>query len=144
MIHEQGRVVSVDAEGIWVETTKSSACASCAARNGCGQKLLNSAGAGKAFVFQVTNPSQLQVNSEDQVIVGIEESAFLKATLFVYLIPLLGLFIGAAIPALAGIAELYVIISAFLCMFLGFAVVKYGSLPLFQSYKYQPTLMRVI
>ncbi|WP_286237120.1 SoxR reducing system RseC family protein [Neptuniibacter halophilus] len=144
MIQENGKVVQVDAHGIWVETQRQSACASCAARNGCGQKLLASVGEGKRFIFRVNNPEQLQVRTDDQVMVGIEEGAFMKATLFIYLVPLLALFIGAVVAdALFG-NELAIIAMAFAFLLTGFLLVRYGSATLFRSCRYQPVLMKVV
>ena len=39
-IIESGRVVAVEETGVWVETIRSSACGSCAARSGCGHRTL--------------------------------------------------------------------------------------------------------
>lgn len=143
MIEEVGKVVEVNSQGVWVETVKQSACSSCAARSGCGQKLLASVGQGKRFIFRVNNPNNLSVITDDDVLIGIEEGAFLKATVFMYLIPLLALFLGAFITDMLGFAEGAVIIVSFVSLIVGFLFVRYGSSSLFRSYKYQPTLMRV-
>ena len=39
-IIESGRVVAIEESGVWVETIRSSACGSCAARSGCGHRTL--------------------------------------------------------------------------------------------------------
>ena len=142
MIEEQGIVVDVNEEEIWVETLKQSACSSCAARNGCGQKLLASAGSGKRFIFKVTNPNHLEVRKEDKVIVGIEEGAFMKATVFMYLLPLIALFIGAVLAQTLGASESMVILSAFLGLIASLLVIRFGGKSLFTSKQYQPTLLK--
>jgi sigma-E factor negative regulatory protein RseC len=144
MIEESGKVVNVDSQGVWVETVRQSACSSCAARNGCGQKLLASVGQGKRFVFKVNNPNNLVVTEDDDVLIGIEEGSFIKATIFMYLIPLLALFVGALLAESAQLSEGYVILISFFSLILGFVFVRYGSTSFFRSCKYQPTLMRVI
>jgi sigma-E factor negative regulatory protein RseC len=143
MIEETGKVVEINAQGVWVETVKQSACSSCAARSGCGQKLLASVGQGKRFIFKVNNPSNFKVLADDDVLIGIEEGAFLKATLFMYLTPLLALFLGAFIADFVGMSEGIVISISFVSLFVGFLFVRYGSHSLFHSCKYQPTLMKV-
>ena len=40
MIVETGRVVALEGAAVWVETIRSSACGSCAARSGCGHRTL--------------------------------------------------------------------------------------------------------
>lgn len=144
MIKENGKVVDVDSQGVWVETVKQSACGSCAARNGCGQKLLASVGQGKRFVFKVNNPDNLSVLADDEVLIGIEEGSFLKATLFMYLTPLLALFMGAVVADMLGASEGVMILWSFASLVVGFLFVRFGSYSLFRSCKYQPTLMKVI
>lgn len=144
MIEENGRVVSVDEKGVWVETVKASACASCAAKSGCGQKLLASIGEGKRFVFAVSNPKSLDVAENDSVLIGIEEGAFLKATLFMYLIPLLALIAGALISQSVGASEGYVILSAFVLFGFGLLGVRRFSGNFFSSCQYQPRLLRIL
>ena len=144
MIKENGKVVDVDSQGVWVETVKQSACGSCAARNGCGQKLLASVGQGKRFVFKVNNPDNLSVLADDEVLIGIEEGSFLKATLFMYLTPLFALFMGAVVADMLGASEGGMILWSFASLVVGFLFVRFGSYSLFRSCKYQPTLMKVI
>jgi sigma-E factor negative regulatory protein RseC len=144
MIEETATVVGVDNSGVWVETVKNSACGSCAARNGCGQKLLASSGAGKRFVINVLNPSNISVQPQDSVLIGIEEGAFIKATLYVYLLPLIALFVGAFIAQQLALPEGYVILSALGLMCISLLMIRFGSAPLFRSCKYQPILMKII
>lgn len=144
MIQEAGKVVDIDSQGVWVETVRQSACSSCAARNGCGQKLLASVGQGKRFIFKVNNPDNLSVSADDNVLIGIEEGSFLKATLFMYAAPLLMLFVGALLAEILGLSEGYMIFVSFAFLILGFVFVRFGSHSLFSSCKYQPTLMKVI
>ncbi|MGH1462047.1 MAG: SoxR reducing system RseC family protein [Neptuniibacter sp.] len=143
MIEESGTVVDLNDDGIWVETVKESACGSCAVRNGCGQKLLASAGDGKSFVVNVSNPSHLQVNTNDSVLIGVEEGAFLKATLYVYLVPLLALFLGALVGELLSLTEGYIILCALLSLIVSLFGIRFFSKVLFRSCKYQPVLLKI-
>lgn len=87
MITETGKVVAVTGEHAWVQTIRTSACQSCAARNGCGQKVLASATGGRANQVRVVNSVDARVGEE--VTLGIDESALLGASLLVYALPLL-------------------------------------------------------
>ncbi len=144
MIEEKGRVVAIDAEGVWVETVRQGACASCAARNGCGQKLLVGAGQGKRFIFRVNHPENVQVQQDDTVLLGIEEGAFLKATLFMYLVPIVSLLAGALLANSLFASEPVIITVALLSLLLSFLFIRYGSRSIFSSCRYQPTVMQVI
>lgn len=144
MIEESGRVVNVDDAGVWVETIKASACASCAAKSGCGQKLLASIGEGKRFVFAVSNPDLITVDIDDDVLIGIEEGSFIKATLFMYLVPLAALFFGAFVGELAGLQEGFVILVSLLAFVIGLLVVRFFSGAFFSSCQYQPRLLKLL
>ncbi len=143
MLEESGRVVDIDADGVWVETIKMSACASCSARSGCGQSLLASVGQGKRSVICVDNPSNLAVSADDQVVIGIGEGAFMRISVLLYLIPLLTLFIAAVIAKLSGFAEPVVIGSGITGLIIGLGVVRYTSRTMMKSCKYHPVLLKV-
>ena len=86
MIHETGTVVSVKGREAWVQTIRESACQSCSARHGCGQKTLAQLTGGQARQIRVANT--LNAQPGDQVTVAIHESALLRASLLVYALPL--------------------------------------------------------
>ncbi|WP_336367119.1 SoxR reducing system RseC family protein [Marinobacter sp. C2H3] len=116
MITEQGLVVAVQGDDVWVQTIRTSACQSCAARSGCGQRSLARLSAGRANQVRVANALSAAVG--DRVTLGIEESAVLKASAVVYALPLITMLLGtlagnalapggdsgALIGALAGLA----------------------------------------
>ncbi|SFR75031.1 positive regulator of sigma(E), RseC/MucC [Marinobacter daqiaonensis] len=87
MIHETGTVISTSGDQAWVQTIRQSACQTCRARHGCGQKALASLSGGQSRQLRVTNT--LGAKAGDQVTVAIEEAALLKASLLVYALPLL-------------------------------------------------------
>lgn len=95
MITETGRVIALKGERAWVQTIRSSACESCSARSGCGQRVLASASGGRANQVLVSN--HLGADVGDEVTVAIEESALLSASLLVYALPLLLLVLGAVL-----------------------------------------------
>ena len=110
MITETGQVVAESGSKVWVMTIRQSACQSCSARHGCGQKALATMSQGKANQILVDNILGARVG--DQVTLAIGESALLGASLLVYALPLLlmvagamaghWLFPGGDLPALVG------------------------------------------
>lgn len=86
MITETGKVVALKGDRVWVQTIRTSACQSCAARNGCGQKVLAAASGGRANQILVANSVDARVG--DEVTIGIDEQALLGASLLVYALPL--------------------------------------------------------
>ncbi len=143
MIEEQGRVVDIDPEGVWIEVEKHSACASCNARSGCGQRLLAERSAGQQVVICVDNPELLAVSVDDRVVVGIAEGAFMKASLALYLLPLLLLFLVSALADLSGAAEGVIILAGLAGLAAGLGLVRFISRHWHKAQEYHPVLMRV-
>lgn len=93
MITETGKVVAVSGDRVWVQTIRISACESCSARSGCGQRALAGVSGGRANQVLVANHLNARVG--DEVTVAIEESALLGASLLVYALPLALMVLGA-------------------------------------------------
>ncbi len=115
MIEEQGQVVALDGEYVWIQTMRQGACNTCQARAGCGQKILGKLSEGRASQVRVRNTLDLTVG--DFVRIGIAERALLNASLMVYLLPIICMLVGAifaqvffkeadSVSALAGVAGL--------------------------------------
>ena len=99
MLTETGRVLAIDDDGLWVETLQQSTCAQCAAKNGCGQRLLGdllmpNMTAVKAYFA----PGQRRIyRLDEQVEIGIDERALLVTTLTAYMLPLGLMLLGAGL-----------------------------------------------
>lgn len=87
MIQEHGQVIAVVGTDIWVQTIQQSACQSCSARHGCGQKALAGATSGRANQVLVANT--LGAGVGDTVTLEMDESMLLRASVLVYGLPLL-------------------------------------------------------
>lgn len=103
------------------------ACGICGQKRGCGNatwgKLLGHASDG----FEVLNPIGAKVG--DSVIIAIEERVLLRSIMFMYLLPLLGMTIGALIVNSLEVHELYVFAGAISGLILSFMAVKYYLFP---------------
>ncbi|GGK81515.1 SoxR reducing system RseC family protein [Amphritea balenae] len=142
MIEESGRVVRLESETVWVETIKQSACAGCSAQKGCGQSLLAKIGDGKRLEIQVDNPDQIAVSVDDQVLLGVGERSFLTASLLVYLLPVVAMFIAALMVQIAGFAEPLVIVAAVLGLIGGFLLTRIISNSMTAHCSYRPVLLQ--
>lgn len=96
MIEECGRVVAVEPDYAWIETTARSGCGRCEESGGCGQnsifRMLGDHGR------QLRVPTgNLRVDIGDAAVVGVPGGALVKASLLAYLVPLLALLAGASI-----------------------------------------------
>lgn len=140
MITEAGKVVAVSGEHAWVQTIRTSACQSCSARNGCGQKLLATATGGRANQVRVVNSVNASVGQD--VTLGIDESALLGASLLVYALPLL-LMVAASMAGhqLSGGNDFASMIGAAAGLASGFYISR--KLQHRKAGSYEPKLLRI-
>jgi len=144
MIEETGTIVKIEHQKIWIEMVKQSACASCSAQKGCGQSLLAKIGDGKRLLIQAENPDQLAVSVDDRVVLGVEEKSFITASLIVYLLPIVSMFLLAVAFQLQGSSEPVVIAAAAVGLAAGFVLTRLLSNRLARSCSYRPVLLRII
>jgi len=111
---EEKAIVLSSADGIaQVETQRYSTCGGCSVQAGCGTDMLARVFGNRRNRLSVLNP--VDAKPGDRVIIGFDEHTLVKASLIVYLVPLLSLILGAvtgqlgaqrmdlASPELAGI-----------------------------------------
>ncbi|WP_221227760.1 SoxR reducing system RseC family protein [Rhodocyclus tenuis] len=81
------RVLSVDGGTAWLEPEQTSACGHCASAASCGSNGLGSSGSRlEKRRFPLANSADLQAG--ERVVVTVDESSLLKASLTAYMIPL--------------------------------------------------------
>lgn len=114
MIEETALVSQVDGSRVWIEVDRRSACAACASADGCGQKRINDWFPSKRVTVEVDNPNSLIVSPGQTVTVGLEEGALVKASLILYLLPLLGLILSPILISIFGFSEIFQILGAIL------------------------------
>ncbi len=142
MIEESGKVIAVTADGVLVETVRQSACNSCRAAKGCGQKLLASVGQGQRFEVLADNPRNLILQAGDQVVLGLAEGAFLKASALAYLLPLVVMIVAAVVAELSGQPEAVVAVAGLLGLALGFGCLKWLVVPGGDQCQFNPEILR--
>ena len=79
MIEEQGKVVALQNDWVWVETERKTACGQCSVSKGCGTSVLANVFGKKANSIAVMKT--LPVKIGDEVIIGIEENSLVKGSL---------------------------------------------------------------
>jgi len=126
MIEEQARVLSVNDSGVWVETLRKTTCSGCQARQGCGQHLIQTLASEENSIKVFASTSE-PLSKGDLVMIGVHEHALLKASVIMYLIPLVAL-----ATALFGAKELHLgdgatFFLGITCLLLGFLSAKQVS-----------------
>ena len=102
-IVETGRVVALEGAAVWVETIRSSACGTCAARSGCGHRTLagvltSDKGLVRARESDSLKAADCSVN--DRVEISIPRSTLSAAALMLYGLPLV---FGIALALMIGV-----------------------------------------
>ena len=92
MIEQPARVLSRDRGEALVQTERGSAGGGCNARAGCGTSLLAQVFGHKPARLRVANP--IAAEPGERVIVGLSERGLVRASVLLYVLPLLGLLLG--------------------------------------------------
>lgn len=148
MLVENGRVVAVDEQGLWVETIRQSTCGSCAAQKGCGHGVINRLSDGRSGIVRVL-PGAAGLGHcsvDDQVRISIPEEVILRGSMVVYLVPLLAMLAGAASASSLwpASADLAAALGAVAGLGLGFALVRWHAWQHRDNPDLQPTLLEVL
>ena len=145
MIEELAVVVKIENRQVWVESGPNSACGGCLQKTACTTNAIGSLLSKKS----VPVDSDIQLKAGDQVMVAIDENLLLRASLVLYLLPLIALFTGAGVadwllPEQAPHAELWVAGSAVLGFLASLWLInKAGSL-LMLNYYARPVVVKKI
>lgn len=121
MIKEQATIVSLSGNRAEVQMDRQSACSHCEMSHGCGT------GAIGRLLGKRSKPVNIEIEQDlkpgDLVELGLPDKAFLKASLLIYGLPLLGLFIGSILAeTLFSDSEFMVFIFAIAGLISGLAV----------------------
>ncbi|MEE9493454.1 MAG: SoxR reducing system RseC family protein [Gammaproteobacteria bacterium] len=93
MLTENAEIVRVQGGKVWVRTSRQSTCGSCSVRQGCGTSVISKVVGNRQSEIEVLASGDYKPG--EQVVIGIQESALVRGSLAVYLVPLLALFAGA-------------------------------------------------
>lgn len=139
MIEERGRIVALEEGAVWIETLRQSACGSCAAQKGCGQSALARLSQKPMHVRALTN---LTLQVDDEVIIGIPEDILLKSSLIVYLVPLLATLLAALLTQAFTSSEGWITLAGAAGMAAGFLWVRWHSARVRHDPRYHPQVLR--
>lgn len=147
MIEQTAKVLRSENGKIFVEVNSQSSCSSCSAKAGCGKPLLDNVFKTKPLSISVDNTLGAKVN--DDVIVGLNESALLQVSFYLYLLPLLSM-LFAAIIAVYIMPDTYAEISSIAAAVFGLLAGSRYSRHILnrkeksQNTRFKPVLIKVI
>lgn len=145
MIEELAVVVKIENHQVWVESGQNSACGGCLQKASCTTNALGSVLKKKS----VPVDSDIQLKAGDEVMVAIDENLLLRASLLLYLLPLIALFSGAVIADWlladnAPFADLWIAGSAFLSFLFSLWLINKAQSLLILNYYARPVVVRKI
>ena len=145
MIEELAVVVKIENHQVWVQSGQNSACGGCRQKASCTTNALGSVLKKKS----VPVDSDIQLKTGDEVMVAIDENLLLRASLLLYLMPLIALFTGAGIAdwLLADnfpYADLWIASSALLGFLLSLWLINQAQSLLILNYYARPVVVRKI
>jgi len=142
MILETGRILAIEPKGLWVETLQRSACGSCQAQKGCGQRMLASVGANASYLWVLLDgrdPADYRVGDEVQI--GVPEDVITKGALLVYLVPLVAMMVAVILAHSRGLGDVATALSALVGLLLGAVIVRVRSWQIRFDARLQPVLV---
>ena len=142
MIHENATVVDVRPDALVVETIQQSTCGSCAARKGCGQGVLAKYLSSSSY-FHIALDGESPVSSTyrvgDSVTIAMDELALVRASMWLYLMPIMGFLLGAVLGNT--LSELASIIGALAGLVIAAGLSKYRANRVADDPRYSPVLV---
>ncbi|WP_293267200.1 SoxR reducing system RseC family protein [Neptunomonas sp.] len=144
MIEEYATVVNITEGRVLIESSRSSSCGQCQARQSCGQKAISEWASSKMTSLEIDNPNRIGVEIGNRVVVGIDEGSFLKASALLYLMPLLFMVLLGGIAQFLGVDEKLIITASFVGLFVGFVGAKLFSQKLEKQCRFKPVLLRIL
>lgn len=141
MIKEWATVIAWDNGLAQVSCDVKASCNSCASRAGCGSRVLNKLG--PQTTHTITVPSAEPLVAGQKVELGITESSLLGSAMLVYMSPLLGLFVVAALFQMLFGTDIAALCGAVLGGVGGFLIAKGFSPRLAARQTWQPVIISV-
>ena len=93
MIEELAVVAKIENNQVWVETRATKGCGGCQQNSVCSTSVLDKLIRKKAVAVDC----DIELKTGDEVVVGIEEGVLIRASLLLYLLPLLAMVTGGGV-----------------------------------------------
>ncbi len=148
MIEEKAVVIKSEDGVAWVQTGRKTACGGCSLNKGCGVSVLERMLGERVMLLKALDP--ISTHQGDEVVIGIRESALVKGSVVVYILPLLAMILFAMLgstvvaPWLGLPLEGTSIVMGGAGLGVGFWGVSLFSRRIRQDSDYQPVILRVV
>ena len=144
MIEQVAHVQAIDQTSVWLDTLRLSTCNSCSMKSGCGQRLMNQATDCKRSRIELPIPQFMTLNVGDEVVLGIPQKAFIKASVLTFAMPLVWMLACALLAQWLTLSEPATVVAALLGLGLGLLFLRWYSQSeaVLASNQWQPVILR--
>ena len=144
MIEQVAHVQAIDQTSVWLDTLRLSTCNSCSMKSGCGQRLMNQATDCKRSRIELPIPQYMTLNVGDEVVLGIPQKAFIKASVLTFAMPLVWMLACALLAQWLTLSEPATVVAALLGLGLGLLFLRWYSQSeaVLASNQWQPVILR--
>lgn len=142
-VQQPATVVAIQDGRVTLSTIRLNTCAQCSMKAGCGQRMLNQASCDRSQI-ELPEPQDLNLLIGQEVQVAIPQGTFIRASLWVFLWPLLTMLLAAALGQWLFSSEAWVAISGLLGLLVGLFVMRRQVRAHEQQSQWQPKIMAVI
>lgn len=140
MIEERATIVALEDGFAWVESERRSSCGSCSASKGCGTATLQKVMGNRRTRLKAINQAHADIG--DRVVIGVQEQALLKGSLYAYILPLLTLLAGALLFETLFASEGLTVLGGLAGLLLGFVFLQRLSLRVAGDARFQAVVLR--
>ena len=140
MIEQVAHVHAIDQTTVWLETLRRATCDSCT----CGQRLLNQGADTAHSRIELPIPKNMALNVGDEVVLGVHQQAFIKASLLTFAMPLMIMLAFASLAQWWAFSEPVTVVAALFGLGTGLLLLRWYSQSdaVLSSSQWQPIILR--
>ena len=139
-VQQPATVVALQDGWVTLSTIRLNTCAQCSMKAGCGQRMLNQATCDRSQI-ELPEPQDIKLTVGQEVQVAIPQGTFMRASLWVFLWPLLTMLLAASIGQWRFDSEAWVAISGLVGLLLGLLVMRRQVKAQEQESQWQPKII---
>lgn len=141
-VQQPATVVAIQDGRVTLSTIRLNTCAQCSMKAGCGQRMLNQATCDRSQI-ELPEPQDMDLTVGQEVQVAIPQGTFIRASLWVFLWPLLTMLLGAAVGQWLFAAEAWVAISGLIGLLMGLLIMRRQVKAQEQQSQWQPKIIAI-
>lgn len=139
-VQQPATVVALQDGWVTLSTIRLNTCAQCSMKAGCGQRMLNQAACDRSQI-ELPQPQDMELTVGQDVQVAIPQGTFIRASLWVFLWPLLTMLLGATLGQWWFDSEAWIAISGLIGLLLGLLIMRRQVKAQEQESQWQPKII---